>query len=383
MSSMWEKSKRVLLAIHRRLLPDVADIGWTPYLWLVYLGFVYLPLVLGDPSGLLVASVVAATAVFLVLYFYGFWTRGLKVLPSLIGIALLGAALAPFNFGASAFFIYASAFACQLGSVRGGIVAIASIVALAAIEWWLLDLHIAFLLPAVIFSILIGTVNIYDTQMARQRSELRLSHEEVRRLAATSERERIARDLHDILGHTLSLITLKAELARKLVDRDKDKALQELADLEGISRQALSEVREAVSGYRSAEIKSELASARLALELAGISFDYRLEADDLTAEVDQTLAMCLREAVTNIIRHSRATRCNARLEMRKDHLLLSICDNGRGGSITEGSGLKGMRERLRAHGGALMISTGDKTELRIRVPASALHESQSPHHQVA
>lgn len=383
MNRIGEKSKHWILVLHRKLLPDVADIGWTPYLWLVYLGFVYLPLVLGNPSKQLIGGVIAATVLFLVLYFYGYWTRGLRVLPSLVGIALLGVVLAPFNFGASAFFIYASAFACQLGSVRSGIVAIATIVAVVIVEWWVLDLHLMFLLPAVIFSVLIGTINIYYAQMARERSELRLSHEEVRRLAATSERERIARDLHDILGQTLSLITLKAELAKKLVDRNKEKALHELEDLETISRQALAEVREVVAGYRSAEIKTELASARLALEIAGIHFDYRLEAGNLNAEIDQTLAMCLREAVTNIIRHSGATRCSARLESRRGDLLLTVMDNGRGGSFKEGSGLQGMRERLRSHGGALVISTSDRTELRIRIPAVATQQPPLPEHQVA
>ncbi len=368
MTNWTSVAKNGLLAVHRRLLPDDPEIGWMPYLWLVYLGFVYLPVALIDYRPTQVWATHAATLVFLVLYFRGFWSRGFKVLPSLIGIAALGAILAPINFGASAFYIYASAFACQLGTVRRGVIAVGAIVAAVVIEWLVLDLHVAFLLPAVIFSILVGTINIYHSDLARRRSELRLSHDEVRRLAATSERERIARDLHDLLGHSLSLITLKIELARKLLDRDPARAAAELAELERISRSALREVREAVSGFRSAEMGSELANARLALEVAAIDFDYRLDGPELTPEVDQVFAMCLREAVTNVVRHSKATRCSVRMERRRDQAELRIIDDGKCESIEEGSGLKGMRERLGAVGGSLVVSTRQRTELRLRVP---------------
>ncbi|MGA0586325.1 sensor histidine kinase [Dyella sp. KRB-257] len=199
---------------------------------------------------------------------------------------------------------------------------------------------------------------------------LKLSHDEVRRLAATAERERIGRDLHDLLGHTLSLITLKLELSRKLFDRDGEAARREMSEAESVARHALAEVRAAVTGIRATDLAAELASARLLLGASGVHLDYRLPALQLPEHIERGLALVIREASTNIVRHARATEAKIALSAEGAEVLLQVGDNGRGGLLLEGNGLAGMRERVDGIGGVLRIESpaGRGTCLRVRVP---------------
>ena len=150
--------------------------------------------------------------------------------------------------------------------------------------------------------------------------KLRKADEEIEHLAKVAERERIARDLHDLLGHTLSLITLKAELARKLVDRDPQRAKQEMLDVEQTSRAALADVREAISGYRGEGLAAELVRARKTLETAGITVDCEFDQLPLTPAQETVLALALREAVTNVVRHAQAQRCKVSTAARERRL---------------------------------------------------------------
>jgi two-component system sensor histidine kinase DesK len=219
-------------------------------------------------------------------------------------------------------------------------------------------------------SIIIGLVVHAERLSDEKEAELRLSHEEVRRLAALAERERIGRDLHDLLGHTLSLITLKLELSRKLFDRDSEAAKRELAEAERVARHALSEVRTAVSGIRATDLAAELAAARLMLESSAVSFECGELPPSLPVEVERSLALVLREAVTNIARHARANRASVTTSVANQSLRLCIDDDGRGGIEGHGNGLKGMHERVRALGGTLTVvsPTGKGTRLEITVP---------------
>jgi two-component system, NarL family, sensor histidine kinase DesK len=195
-------------------------------------------------------------------------------------------------------------------------------------------------------------------------AELEKAREEVRHLATNQERLRLARDLHDVAGHSLATITLKAELAGRLIGRDDPAAAKQLAEIETVSRTALSDIREAVSGYRRPTLAVETASARTALTAAGIEFEHDpalvFRSGSLDPETEAALAWCLREAVTNVVRHSGAARCTARLiEAKVDgetSLTLEVADDGsctdgaeRGrsqGDPVWGNGLTGLRERL-------------------------------------
>lgn len=213
---------------------------------------------------------------------------------------------------------------------------------------------------------------IVNVEHARQEQDaiLALSQDEVRRLAATAERERIGRDLHDLLGHTLSLITLKLELARKLADRDPQGSRRELADVEQVARDALAQVRSAVTGIRSADLAAELASARLMLESSQVRLEYEPPPDQLPPDVERGLALVMREAVTNIARHARASRATIGFACESGTVQLCIADDGRGGVAVDGNGVTGMRDRVRALGGTLSVDSprNGGSKLLVRVP---------------
>jgi two-component system sensor histidine kinase DesK len=217
----------------------------------------------------------------------------------------------------------------------------------------------------------IGVIVHIERRIQSQNAELILSHEEVRRLAATAERERIGRDLHDLLGHTLSLITLKLELSRKLIERDLDAARRELLDAERIARTALAEVRSAVTGIRAADLAAELASARLLLESSSVALAYDPPPVDLAPDCERNLAWVLREAATNVARHANAASASVRFSVERDGVRMCVEDDGQGGIREDGNGLRGMRERVAAMGGTLSIgaaSDNGGTRVLVSIP---------------
>ena len=212
----------------------------------------------------------------------------------------------------------------------------------------------------------------------RKDAALRLSHDEVRRLAALAERERIGRDLHDLLGHTLSLVALKSDLAARLVERDPVAARAEIDAVSRVAREALAQVRSAVSGIRSAGIAAELASAKLLLECDGVALRHDwnergLAGDALPPGVENALALVVREAVTNVQRHAHADSAEVALRAEAGGVLLRISDDGRGGAIAPGNGLGGMRERVEALGGRLAVDSarGRGTVVEAWLPLAA------------
>ncbi|MPY67459.1 sensor histidine kinase [Deinococcus sp. SDU3-2] len=211
--------------------------------------------------------------------------------------------------------------------------------------WWLA--------PNLLFTLVAAYANHASYGQRIARAQLEVVQREKERLAADAERERIARDLHDLLGHTLSVIVLKSELAGKLAERDPVRAAQEIREVERISREALTEVRDAVHGYRGSGLNAELARAKVALDAAGVRLSVTGPLPDLPAPTEAGAAMLLREAVTNVVRHAHAREVEVTLTRTKGGHRLVIRDDGVGGEGPEGSGLTGMRERLRALGGQL------------------------------
>jgi two-component system sensor histidine kinase DesK len=221
-----------------------------------------------------------------------------------------------------------------------------------------------------IVSVAVCAANTAHREKRLRQAELKLSHDEIRRLAALAERERIGRDLHDLLGHTLSLVTLKSELAARLFDRDPLAARREIVDVERVARDTLGQVRRAVAGIRAAGLAAELASAHLLLESGGVELAYEA-ADDATLppDVETIFALMLREGVTNIQRHARATHARVTLAVGARDARLVIEDDGCGRAIEPGNGLRGMRERLRALEGDLIVESarGRGTRLEAHV----------------
>ena len=297
-------------------------------------------------------------AIFLWLYFRLFFRHEFESpIRYAIAIGTLGFLVTPFNPGAQGYLIYACAFFAFAPSIREAVRLMAGMLALFAIEWYLLDFPWRYSLSALVIGPVVGSMNLIYKRNQQRNAELKLSHDEVRRLAALAERERIGRDLHDLLGHTLSLITLKSELANRIFDRDPAAARCEIADVERVARDALAQVRRAVTGIRAAGFAAELASAKLLLESNGVKLDYALADVALPPEIETALAMTVREAVTNIQRHAQATHANVVLEIAQDRLRLRVEDDGRGGAIVPGNGLTGMRERLIGIGAELRVES--------------------------
>ncbi len=236
------------------------------------------------------------------------------------------------------------------------------------LEAWLLQLPSYFWIPTVFFSSLLGSAVIQWVHRRKLSDKLLAAQAESEHLAKVAERERIARDLHDLLGHTLSVIVLKSELASRLTASDPARAADEIRDVERISREALTQVRAAVRGYRSAGFDGELKVALQALEAAGIQVETSVEHPALSPAQETVFAMALREAVTNVVRHAHATVCRLTMRQVGRFCEMVVSDNGLGGTLNEGSGLSGMRERVEALGGALERDGSHGTQLRIRVP---------------
>ena len=185
--------------------------------------------------------------------------------------------------------------------------------------------------------------------------ELHAVREELARQAVMEERLRLARDLHDLLGHTLSMITLKSELAGRLIEKESASAAQEIHEIERVACQALREVREAVAGYRQQTLQGELESVRQILEAAGIAYTVEHIAGKLPPGVDAVLAWMVREGVTNVIGHSRARQCSIRITREDGIVRAEVTNDGytaqKGSTSRTGSGLTGLAERVAAYGG--------------------------------
>ncbi|TCC01827.1 sensor histidine kinase [Kribbella soli] len=217
------------------------------------------------------------------------------------------------------------------------------------------------------FAIFLGALAVFGMRRAIQRSiELSAARKDMAELAVQEERNRFARDLHDILGHSLTVITVKAELAGKLIAANPDRAAAEVADVESLARAALADVRAAVAGYRELSLAGELVSARAALQAAEIKADLPTTVDEVPEENRELFAWVVREGVTNVVRHSGAKRCTIRITAAQ----IEVLDDGKGptpGGGTSGHGLIGLRERADQVGAGLQVGEAPSGGFRLAV----------------
>ena len=296
-------------------------------------------------------------------------------LPVLAGFFLLGAGTIPFNAGGSCFFIYVAAmlpFCVESSAVLWAVTALE--LATLGVESQLFPGNPLNYLITGVLVVGVGLSNLFVAQQKRANAKLLQVQQENVALSAIAERERIARDLHDVLGHTLSVIVLKAELAGRLLGRDNARTAVEIADVEQTARTALAEVREAIGGYRAKGLRAEVEQARRTLAAAGVGLVCEPALPVLEAREETVLSLAVREAVTNIVRHAQATECQIRFLMTPDGFaLLEVADNGSRMEAVprEGNGLRGMRERVQELGGRFRIEAEAGTRLVIELPAAA------------
>src|ERR1700730_12456115 len=215
--------------------------------------------------------------------------------------------------------------------------------------------------------LLVGFATVAGRLLVQANQELSLARKQIARLAVGEERLRFARDLHDLLGHSLSVIALKSELAGRLIKASPGLAAHEVEDIEKVARDALREVREAVAGYRQPTLAAELAGAHEALTPAGIAFSVDQDRVALPPAVEAVLAWTVREGVTNVMRHSQAKRCAIRIMKKDGRATVEVVDDGRGGMPEAGNGLHGLGERVRQRGGTLTAEPLPHEGFRLRV----------------
>lgn len=356
---------RLFQQIDKWLLPRDLNEKFSPYVWLIYLPLFFVPVIIfyQDPMDLVWTAF--ALIAFLALYFHSFWVDSQYTIYHIVGIIFVGTLATLVTSNACTLFIYAGAFCGRLKPIKYAfLILIALLMWIIAISW-VFDFDVYFYFPALVFSTIVGVSNIYQYALDKNKQDLILSRKETQRLAKIAERERIARDLHDLIGHTFSVLTLKADLAGRLLDKDIDKARAEIKDLEDISRDALSQVREVVSGYRSSDLLTELANAKHVFAGVDIAFHHQFEnIDENELELHSTdnkeLAIVLRELVTNVIKHAKATQVNVTIKRENKSIILTLQDNGQGfeKSQYQGFGIKGINERIQKLNGVVSINSG-------------------------
>ncbi len=352
--------------------PNIGGRSGTGYIWMAYSVFFFIdPIMRRELRYWLICSLLYA--IFVAIYVGYMRVRSTRMRHVLLAsLYVLGLVSMPINSGSSCFFIYSAAFLPFVVASTSTVFVImaAQCLGVAAEAMWL-HLNPIAMVATIFFAVVVGTSNFFIARQKRSDDKLRRAHDEIEQLAALAERERIARDLHDVLGHTLSVIVLKAELAGRLMERDPQRAAQEIADVERTARTALSEVRQAIGGYRSQGLAAEVELARNTLQAAGVALACESTLPKLTAAEETVLCLALREAVTNIVRHAHATHCLLRFATTEDryHSVL-IEDNGTHPMQQEGNGLRGMRERVQALGGRFSICTDHGTTLLIELPVT-------------
>ncbi len=364
------------------------------YFWLVCLVFPILSLLQSPPLGLHLLIATLGLIIFTATYFWIMWPHPLNdqvrvrfrlqtSIPLITGLTVLVLFLS-INYGSSFLwlFIGVSAIAGMTLSFRNASIAVFSLTLLTlgfsiAASGSIPSANWLQIIPLVLLVRGLGLDMIGFVRLSDALRELQGAREELAHQAVTEERFRMARDLHDLLGHTLSLITLKSELAGRLLERDPRTAAQEIHEVERVARQALREVREAVAGYRQRTLRGELDGARQILEAAGVVCTVEYEPQSLPPSTDAVLAWIVREGVTNVIRHSRAQHCLIRITSTAGYVRAEVINDGhpreKSSTTESGSGLSGLAERVANEGGQVEagihpIPDGFGFRLKVEIP---------------
>jgi two-component system sensor histidine kinase DesK len=334
---------------------ELIDYSGGPWAYLLWLGFLLIPLQHAKREEWLATA--GAIALFLALYFWGFHKSGPPLWATRLATFGLGISLFPYNAFAHTLFIYAAIPGAQAKTRESVVImALTLIGSYTYFAWQQVDsLYFGLVLVLVLglgASILVARAN-RASQQALAGKDL-----EIARLAKVAERERIARDIHDLLGHTLSLIAIKAELAYKLAAREQAQAAVEMREVAEVARKSLADVRGAIAGLRSIGLLEALKATDSLLRAAGLETTVHPAANlpALTDVQESALAQSLLEAGTNVVRHAQATQVSLSINHGDSKVSICVQDNGRGGQVVPGNGLNGMRERMRALNGSVSIS---------------------------
>lgn len=344
------------------------------WIYLSNLIFYILPVFFVPYDAWQLVMVALALVVFLLCYFWVYRIKDRHVWLPILGMWAVASAITPLNYGSIAIFAYVGFFTGMCYRL-----AVALTLLLLQVAWiyllsTLIDLRWSeFFLYGAALNVAVFCIGVveHNRQLAMRRDAQSAS--EIQQLAQQLERERIARDLHDLLGHSLSSIVLKAELASKLLARDNITAAKEqLEELESISRESLQQVRSSVTGYRHQGLTVELQRLTDRLREQNFAVDIKGQLPALQGLRETTLVMALTELITNVLRHSRGTKVG--IDFTSDNRVyeITVKDNGNPGPVTPGNGLSGLEERLQLIGGSMTIATEPCTRATLTIPKEAV-----------
>ncbi|ACE86317.1 two-component system sensor protein [Cellvibrio japonicus Ueda107] len=350
-----------------------SDKSW---IWLIFSLYYFVPLYYMSFNLIGYALLVGAYFIFIGLFLWASTLGRHQVWMPILAIILLALAITPHTPGSSTFFTYVGFLIgyCYSTRIYLGILALVIALILA------LQLHFDYPVPFFSFPAISGVITISAWgYIERLRFDARVrwiqSRQEIEQLAIIAERERIARDLHDILGHTLSSIALKAELAEKLLKQSKqEQAEQHLSELHQIARNSLSLVRQTVSGYKHRGLSGEVMELCDKLRQNGFVVELAGEIPQLSPRAETAVILALTELTTNILRHSKGNHCQIEFSRNHDQLLVCMRDNGAVEKLVPGNGLTGIKERLQALAGDLHASVHRGCEFLISLPAHELQQ---------
>lgn len=342
---------------------------------LTFTCFYFIRWFIDSMSGLEWTINILAILVFLPCYFIAFnfskWT-----LPCSIFLVFLAIAVAPYNYGANCFAIYACSFFSYTQPVKRAVALVAATLLLLLLATYYLHLDfISFFVISAVIIFGLSLSGMIDRQRLTLQYREKKSQQEMARLAKVAERERISQDLHDVVGHSLTAIHLKSQLAEKLLQQNQsEQALEHIRDVKNSAYSALREIRQTLAGINQQGLENELEAQKDFLESIGIQFTYAMPNIPLPAKLESDILLIARESITNIVRHAKATTCSITITHLPDRIAIHIHDNGTGILAKQktcgGIGLKGIEQRIAAHGGSVRYDNHLGLTIHIDIPWS-------------
>ncbi len=345
-----------------------------PWIWLIFSLYYFVPVYYMKVSNETLAYLCGAYFLFVLFYLWGTRLNQKHVWKSIVALTALFFCVVPVSPGSSNFFPYIGFLIGFNYSTRVYLTLLVGyFLTIAGIQYYYDYPVPMFALPAISGLLSISLWGHIERMRYSHRVHWIQSRQEIQQLAVIAERERIARDLHDILGHTLSSIALKAELAEKLLKQEKIEAVGEhLSDLHKIARESLSLVRQTVSGYKHRGLSGEVIQLCDKLRQSGFSVDLNGEIPSLSPRAETALILALTELTTNVLRHSNGNHCKISFQLDGESMVISMQDNGCIKSITPGNGLNGIQERLHALAGDISAQISNGARFDITLPANEL-----------
>lgn len=346
------------------------------WVWLVFSVYYFIPMYYVQYSPLEIAIQLLAYVTFIALYMWAFKIPRSKGWIPISLITLIAVSISPLTVGSSTFFSFLGVLIGFTYSTRTLLILLCGYVTIILLfQFYLYDNYPFqfFGLPALMGLVTTSIVGYMEKFREENRIQSLKSSQEIQQLAVIAERERIARDLHDILGHTLSSIALKAELAEKLLLQEKNaEAKEHIRDLHQIARNSLSLVRQTVSGYKHRGLPGEVIDLCDKLRQQGFIVNLRGEIPNLSPRAETAVILALTELTTNLLRHSNASHCEIHFVNDEKNINICVQDNGKVKQIEQGNGLQGIQERLAAIAGELLIDISGGCRFDIRLPKSEL-----------